>query len=124
MANELENKGREMRTRLWGEHALKGADEFLKNFDQGFAKLLNDQLFGEIWNRPGLPTKTRSMITVAVLMALGRPQELRMHMRGALNLGITPEELKEIIVHVSQYSGVPTSIEGIRAFTEVTAPPK
>ena len=124
MASDLENKGREVRTKLWGEQALKGADEFLKNFDQGFAKLLNDQLFGEIWNRPGLPTKTRSMITVAVLMALGRPQELRLHMRGALNLGITKEELKEIIVHVSQYSGVPTAIEGIRAFTEVTAAPK
>jgi 4-carboxymuconolactone decarboxylase len=124
MASELENKGREIRTKLWGEQALKGADEFLKNFDQGFAKLLNDQLFGEIWNRPGLPAKSRSMITVAVLMALGRPQELRLHMRGALNLGITKEELKEIIVHVSQYSGVPTAIEGIRAFTEVTAPPK
>jgi 4-carboxymuconolactone decarboxylase len=124
MASELENKGREIRTKLWGEQALKGADEFLKNFDPGFAKLLNDQLFGEIWNRPGLPTKTRSMITVAVLMALGRPQELRLHMRGALNLGITPQELKEIIVHVSQYSGVPTAIEGIRAFSEVTAPPK
>ena len=124
MASELENKGREIRTKLWGEQALKGADEFLKNFDEGFAKLLNDQLFGEIWNRPGLPAKSRSMITVAVLMALGRPQELRLHMRGALNLGITPQELKEIIVHVSQYSGVPTAIEGIRAFTEVTAPPK
>ena len=124
MASELENKGREIRTKLWGEQALKGADEFLKNFDQGFAKLLNDQLFGEIWNRLGLPAKSRSMITVAVLMALGRPQELRLHMRGALNLGITKEELKEIIVHVSQYSGVPTAIEGIRAFTEVTAPPK
>jgi 4-carboxymuconolactone decarboxylase len=124
MASELENKGREIRTKLWGEQALKGADEFLKNFDQGFAKLLNDQLFGEIWNRPGLPAKSRSMITVAVLMALGRPQELRLHMRGAINLGITPQELKEIIVHVSQYSGVPTAIEGIRAFTEVTAPPK
>jgi 4-carboxymuconolactone decarboxylase len=124
MANELENKGREMRKRLWGEQALKGADEFLQDFDQGFAKFLNETLFGEIWNRPGLPVKARSMITVAVLMALGRGQELRLHMRGALNLGITPEELKEIIVHVSQYSGVPTAIEGIRAFTEVTTPAK
>jgi 4-carboxymuconolactone decarboxylase len=57
-------------------------------------------------------------------MALGRGQELRLHMRGALNLGITPEELKEIVVHVSQYSGVPTAIEGIRAFTDATAPAK
>jgi 4-carboxymuconolactone decarboxylase len=124
MANELENKGREIRTRLWGEEALKGADEFLKKFDPGFAKFLNEQVFGEIWSRPGLPSKSRSMITVAVLMALGRGQELRLHMRGALNLGITPDELKEIIVHVSQYSGVPTAIEGIRAFIEVTTPPK
>lgn len=124
MANELENKGKEIRTRLWGEQGFKSVDEFLKKFDPGFAKFLNEQLFGEIWNRPGLPTKARSMITVAVLMALGRGQELRLHMRGALNLGITPEELKEIIVHVSQYSGVPTAIEGIRAFTEVTTPAK
>lgn len=124
MANELENKGKEVRTRLWGEQAFKSGDEYLKKFDPGFAKFLNEQLFGEIWNRPGLPTRARSMITVAVLMALGRGQELRLHMRGALNLGITPEELKEIIVHVSQYSGVPTAIEGIRAFTEVTTPAK
>lgn len=124
MANELENKGKEIRTRLWGEQGFKSVDEFLKKFDPGFAKFLNEQLFGEIWNRPGLPTKARSMITVAVLMALGRGQELRLHMRGALNLGITPEELREIIVHVSQYSGVPTAIEGIRAFTEVTTPAK
>ncbi|MGC1677867.1 MAG: carboxymuconolactone decarboxylase family protein [Candidatus Binataceae bacterium] len=124
MANELENKGKEIRTRLWGEQGFKRGDEFLKKFDEGFAKFLNEQLFGEIWNRPGLPTKARSMITVAVLMALGRGEELRLHMRGALHLGITPEELKEIIVHVSQYSGVPTAIEGIRAFTEVTTPAK
>jgi len=124
MATELEEKGRAIRTRLWGERALTGADDFLGKFDQGFAKFLNEQVFGEIWNRPGLPTKTRSMITVAVLMALGRPQELRLHMRGALNLGITPDELKEIVIHVSQYSGVPTAVEGIRAFNEVTAPPK
>jgi 4-carboxymuconolactone decarboxylase len=124
VASELENKGREMRTRLWAKQALKGADEFLKNFDQGSRGTFIEQLFGEIWNRPGLPTKARSMITVAVLMAVGRGQELRLHMRGALNLGITPEELKEIIVHVSQYSGVPTAIEGIRAFTEVTTPAK
>jgi 4-carboxymuconolactone decarboxylase len=121
MTDDLATQGRDIRTRLWGEQALTNADAFLNNFDPGFAKHLNEQLFGEVWNRPGLPTKTRSIMTVAVLMALGRGQELRLHMRGALNLGVTPEELKEIVVHVSHYSGVPTAIEGIRAFTEVTA---
>ena len=124
MADDLATQGRAIRTRLWGEQALENADRFLDGFDPGFAKHLNEQLFGEVWNRPGLPTRTRSIMTVAVLMALGRGQELRLHMRGALNVGVTEAELKEIVVHVSHYSGVPTAIEGIRAFTEVTAPAK
>jgi 4-carboxymuconolactone decarboxylase len=124
MAADLATQGRTVRTRLWGGETLKGSDAFLEKFDAGFAKYLNEQLFGEIWNRPGLPTESRSMITVAVLMALGRGQELRLHMRGALNNGVTKDELKEIIMHVCHYSGVPTAIEGIRAFTEVTSPAK
>ncbi|MGH7931826.1 MAG: carboxymuconolactone decarboxylase family protein, partial [Candidatus Binataceae bacterium] len=98
--------------------------EFLKNFDEGFANFLNEQLFGGIWTRPGLPTQTRSFITMAALMALGRTAELKIHMRGALNLGIKPEEIKELIVHLSQYSGVPTAVEAIRTFLEVTEPKK
>lgn len=124
MTADLATQGRTVRTRLWGADALKTGAAFLEKFDPGFARYLNEQLFGEIWNRPGLPTETRSMITVAVLMALGRGQELRLHMRGALNNGVTEDELREIIVHVSHYSGVPTAIEGIRAFTEVTSPAK
>jgi alkylhydroperoxidase/carboxymuconolactone decarboxylase family protein YurZ len=122
MADDSAKKGMELRTKLWGEKAAKDGDTFLRNFDEGFATFLNEQLFGTIWTRPGLPTKLRSMLTLTALMALGRGPELRLHMRGALNLGIPPEEIKELIVHVSQYSGVPTAIEAIRAFTEVTAP--
>jgi 4-carboxymuconolactone decarboxylase len=124
MADDAAKKGMELRAKLWGEQAAQDGDAFLRRFDEGFATFLNEQLFGGIWNRPGLPVKLRSLITMTALMALGRGPELRLHMRGALNLGIPPEEIKELIVHVSQYSGVPTAIEAIRAFTEVTAPPK
>ena len=124
MADDAAKKGMELRAKLWGEKAAQAGDAFLKNFDEGFATFLNEQLFGMIWNRPGLPIKLRSLITMTALMALGRGPELRLHMRGALNLGIPPEEIKELIVHVSQYSGVPTAVEAIRAFNEVTAPPK
>lgn len=124
MSDESAKKGMELRTKLFGEKAAKDGDTFLRNFDEGFATFLNEQLFGSIWTRPGLPTKLRSLITMTALMALGRGPELRLHMRGALNLGIPPEEIKELIVHVSQYSGVPTAIEAIRAFNKVTAPPK
>ena len=122
MADDSAKKGMELRTKLFGEKAAKDGDAFLRNFDEGFATFLNEQLFGTIWTRPGLPTKLRSMLTLTALMALGRGPELRLHMRGALNLGIAPAEIKELIVHVSQYSGVPTAIEAIRAFNEVTAP--
>jgi 4-carboxymuconolactone decarboxylase len=109
---------------LWGEKGAKAGNEFLSGFDPDFGKFLNDELFGTIWTRPGLPVKARSMITMAALIALGRGAELRVHMRGALNLGITHTELKEMIFHLSQYSGVPSAVEAIRAFTEVTAPKK
>jgi alkylhydroperoxidase/carboxymuconolactone decarboxylase family protein YurZ len=124
MSEESAKKGMEVRTKLFGEKAAQDGDKFLRSFDEGFATFLNEQLFGTIWSRPGLPIKLRSLLTMTALMALGRGPELRLHMRGALNLGIPPEEIKELIVHVSQYSGVPTAIEAIRAFNEVTAPPK
>ena len=124
MSDESAKKGMEVRTKLFGEKAAKDGDTFLRNFDEGFATFLNEQLFGTIWSRSGLPIKLRSLLTMTALMALGRGPELRLHMRGALNLGIPPEEIKELIVHVSQYSGVPTAVEAIRAFNEVTAPPK
>ena len=124
MANEAAKQGLQVRTQLWGEKQAKSGNEFLREFDEGFATFLNEQLFGTIWARPGLPIKTRSMITLAALMALGRGPELRLHMRGALNLGITQNELKELIIHLSQYSGVPTAVEAIRAFREVTEPQK
>lgn len=122
MANEAAKQGLQVRAQLWGEKQAKSGNEFLREFDEGFATFLNEQLFGTIWARPGLPIKTRSMITLAALMALGRGPELRLHMRGALNLGITQNELKELIIHLSQYSGVPTAVEAIRAFREVTEP--
>jgi alkylhydroperoxidase/carboxymuconolactone decarboxylase family protein YurZ len=124
MSDDSAKKGMEVRTKLFGEKAAQDGDKFLRNFDEGFATFLNEQLFGTIWSRPGLPIKMRSLLTMTALMALGRGPELRLHMRGALNLGIPPEEIKELIVHVSQYSGVPTAVEAIRAFNEVTAPPK
>jgi len=122
MASELEKKGMELRAKLFGEKQASAGHEYLKQFDPDFANFLNEQLFGGIWTRPGLEIKTRSFITMAALMALGRGPELRIHMRGALNLGIKPSEIKEMIFHLSQYSGVPTAVEAIRAFREVTEP--
>jgi alkylhydroperoxidase/carboxymuconolactone decarboxylase family protein YurZ len=122
MADDKEKKGMEVRTQLFGEAAAKAGTEYMKQFDEGWSEFLNNQLFGTIWVRPGLPIKTRSIITMAALMALARGAELRMHMRAALNLGISKEEIKEMIIHLSQYSGVPTAVEAMRVFRDVTEP--
>jgi 4-carboxymuconolactone decarboxylase len=120
MADNLHDKGLKLRAELWGEKDARQRHEEMKTFDPGFADFLNEQVFGAIWTRPGLPTKTRSFLTMAALTALGRTNQLRVHMKGALNLGITKDEIKELIIHLSQYSGVPTAVEAIRVFREVT----
>ena len=122
MADDVHEKGIKLRAQLWGEKASRERHEAFKEFDEDFANFINDEVFAGIWTRPGLPIKTRSMITMAALMVLARGPELRTHMRGALNLGITPAEIKELIIHLSQYGGVPTAVEAIRAFNEVTKP--
>lgn len=120
MADNSHDKGFKKRAELFGEEHVQRTWDYFKKFDEGFAHLVNDQCFGEVWSRPGLPTKTRSMITMAALLVLGRAPELKIHMRGALNVGVTPEEIKELIIHLSQYGGIPVAVEAIRTFREVT----
>jgi 4-carboxymuconolactone decarboxylase len=120
MADTAHDKGIKKLGELMGEEAAKSAYGYFKAFDEGFANVIFDVTFGDIWSRPGLPTKLRSLITVAGLIVLGRAPELKGHLQGALRIGWTPEELKEVIIHMSQYGGIPTSVEAIRALDEVT----
>ena len=122
MTDDLREQGRDVRARLWGDETVALSEQFLGSFDSGFERLVNEQLFGAVWNRPGIPIETRSMITIAALIALGMPQELAIHIKGARTLGISDEQIKEVIVHVAHYAGVPAGVEAVRVFTEATAP--
>ena len=113
-------KGIQKVAELVGDQRAREAYEDMKKFDEGFARLVFGTTFGDVWARPGLPTKLRSLISVAALLVLGRGPELRIHLAGALRVGWTPEELKEVIIHLSQYGGIPVSIEAIRLFEELT----
>ena len=75
--------------------------------------------WGNVWQRPGLDLKTRSLITVAMLAAQGKQHELKAHVRGALNNGATPDELREVMLHATVYCGFPTTIDAFRTVTEV-----
>ncbi len=87
-------------------------DASLKNrddFNEGFQDLITRYAWGEIWSRPGLPRQTRSMLTLAMMVALNRPDEFRLHLRGALNNGVTRDEIREVLLQSAIYCGVPAA---------------
>lgn len=86
---------------------------------EDFAAMTVGHLFGDVWNRPGLELEERSMITVAALVALGRESEQRIHIRGALKLGIPREKVEEIITHLAHYAGWPVAVGAFRVLEEV-----
>ncbi len=118
MADEAWQKGQKKREELFGAEG-GGRLDVIQKFDDGFAKILNNVCFGDVWSRSGLPIKTRSMLTMASLIALGRFSQLKGHMKGALHVGVTENEIKEVIIHLSQYAGIPFAVEAIRVFNEV-----
>lgn len=97
-------------------------DASLKNrteFDEALQDLITRYAWGEIWSRPGLPRQTRSMLTVAMMVALNRPEELRLHLRAALNNGVTREEIREVLLQTAIYCGVPAANSAFHLAQEV-----
>ena len=105
---------------LGAEHvdkSLRAADEFTRPMQE----LVTEYCWGEIWTRPGLDRRTRSFLNLAMLTALNRPQEIKLHVRGALNNGLTREELMEVFLQSAIYCGVPAALDAMRAAKEVFA---
>ena len=89
------------------------------DFNREFQELLNTYCWNDIWNRPGLPRKTRSIMNLCMLTALGKGPELKLHIRGALNNGLTRDEIKEVFLQTAIYCGVPAAVEAFRCAREV-----
>ncbi|WP_374213085.1 4-carboxymuconolactone decarboxylase [Crossiella sp. SN42] len=90
-------------------------------FSRPLQELVTEYCWGTVWARPGLPRGTRSLLTLVMLTALGRGQELRLHVRGALNNGVTPGEIREALLQAAIYCGVPAALEAFRGAEEVFA---
>ena len=118
------DKGLATRKQIMGEdyvaNALGNATEFTAPIQQYITR----NAWGDTWQRPGLDLKTRSLITVAMLTALGKQQELKGHVRGALNNGATKEEIQEVLLHASIYCGLPAAVDAFRSAAEVIDGPK
>lgn len=113
--------GDAMRRRVLGDAHVDRSRANANPFSRPLQDLVTEYCWGEIWTRPGLPPATRSMLNLAMLTALGKSAELRLHVRGALNNGVTPEQIQEIFLQAAVYCGVPAALEASRAAQEVIA---
>jgi 4-carboxymuconolactone decarboxylase len=102
-------KGMEVRRVVLGDAHVDRAIERTTSFTEGFQELITRYAWGEVWSRPGLDRRARSMITLAALVATGREHELEMHVRAALRNGLTPDEIGEVLLHCAVYCGVPAA---------------
>ena len=98
-----------IRRAVLGDAHVDRARANLTEFNREFADLLTRYAWGEIWARPGLPRPTRSLLTLGMLVALNRLEEFRFHVRGALNNGVSRDEIKEVLLHAAIYCGVPAA---------------
>jgi 4-carboxymuconolactone decarboxylase len=119
MNRDAFEKGLKTRREVLGaeyvDQSIQNADEF----NRPMQELVTEYCWNEIWNRPGLDRKTRSIVNLAMITALNRPHELKLHIKGAINNGLTKDEIREIFLQTAIYCGVPSAIDSFRNAKEV-----
>ena len=117
-------RGLAMRRQVMGDAFVEAAFAGMTPFTEPIQQHITRKAWGDVWQRGGLDLKTRSLVTVAMLTALGRQNELKGHVRGALNNGATSAEIQEVLLHASIYCGLPAAVEAFRTAAEVIDGPK
>jgi 4-carboxymuconolactone decarboxylase len=120
------DKGLEVRTAVLGKDYVEASMKSADDFNRPFQELVTEYCWGAAWGSEGLSRKTRSMLNIAMISILNRPHELKLHVKGALRNGVTKDEIREVLVQVAIYAGVPCGVDAFRiareAFKEVEAP--
>jgi len=114
-------QGMTVRRAVLGDAHVDRAENSRNAFNDAFQDLITRYAWGEIWSRPGLARETRSLITVALMVALNRPEELRLHLRAALHAGVTRDQIRELLLHTAIYCGVPAANSAFHAAEEIFA---
>lgn len=119
--SDIHERGMEVRRAVLGDEHVDRAVAGTTDFTADFQDLITRYAWGEIWTRPGLDRRTRSCITLTALVAGGHEQELAMHVRAALRNGLTPDEIKEVLLQTAIYCGVPAANSAFAVAQEVLA---
>ncbi|GAA4709555.1 carboxymuconolactone decarboxylase family protein [Pseudonocardia yuanmonensis] len=114
MNDSTYEQGMEIRRAVVGDEYVDGALAAAGELGAPLQDLVTEYCWGAVWGRPGLERKTRSLINIAMISALNRPNELRAHLRGALRNGVTPEEIREVFLQVAAYCGFPAALDGFK----------
>jgi 4-carboxymuconolactone decarboxylase len=117
-------RGMKVRREVLGEAHVARATAEATALDREFQDLVTRYVWGEIWTRPGLPRPTRRLLTIAMLVALNRGEELRLHLRAAARDGVTPKDIREVLLQAAVYCGVPAAHNAFRIAGEVLAEPE
>jgi len=117
--SELFKQGLAVRSEVLGADYVKKSLENADEFMMAFQNITTEMCWGYAWTRPGLDRRTRSIVNLAMLTALSKPNELKLHVKGALTNGLSVEEIKEILLHATVYCGIPAGLEAFKAAHEV-----
>ena len=118
MNKETFEKGLQIRRKVLGADYVDKAFATADDFNRPLQELVTEYCWGEIWGRPGLDHKTRSMLNLAMISALNRPHEIKAHVRGAINNGLSKSEIMEVFLQVAIYCGVPAAVDSFRIARE------
>src|SRR5262249_31948779 len=121
MAESMYEKGLANRKAVLGAEYVEKSIQSADDFNRPLQELVTTYCWGEIWGREVLPPKTRSMLNVAMLTALNRPHELKLHIRGALTNGVSCTEIREVLMQTAIYCGIPAAVDAFRSAREVFA---
>ncbi|WP_101842611.1 4-carboxymuconolactone decarboxylase [Halobacillus sp. Marseille-P3879] len=119
MNKELFEKGLENRKSVLGAEYVEASINNATDFNMPMQELVTEYCWGEVWGREGLSKQTRSMLNLAMITALNRPHELKLHVRGAINNGLTKEDIQEVFLQAAIYCGVPAAIDSFRTAQQV-----
>jgi 4-carboxymuconolactone decarboxylase len=119
--DELYKRGLALRTKMFGEEAVRKRGEAMGEFGEPLQRIINAYVYGDVWSRDGLAGRERSIAMIAMTAALNRPAELKVHLQGGLTNGVSAEEIREILLLVTLYCGIPAGNDAHKAAVEVLA---
>lgn len=119
LGGQLFDEGLKTRREVLGDAYVNASLNSVDEFSKPLQKLVTEYCWGTVWNRPGLDRRTRSLLNLAWLTALNRPHEIKTHVRGAINNGLTKEEIGEVFLQAAIYCGVPAALDSTRIAKEV-----